>query len=340
MADQTIPSGHVGAPAGAHGPHPTSHERGREHSPSPSLFGASLEPALLEACQGRLTGLSWFRTTWQRGGALTGYAKFSDSTGGDHPVVAKVPVPPRELLWLQRMQSAEHVVPRLFTSGETLGGYDFAWVIMERLPHGPLGAAWTGHEFDLAVEAACRFYRASSPITVDEPPPEKDWGRVFHLARENLQLHDLPSEQRWKNALKKAHRKLPEWLEVWNDRPVGEWCHGDLHLGNALSRVPPPHGPALLIDFAQVHAGSWVEDAVYFEHLYWARRQRLGGRRLCSQIAHERKKIGLHVDADWPRLASVRRALLAMSTPAMLQLDGDPHHVLAALEVLEIEAGA
>jgi len=96
----------------------------------------------------------------------------------------------------------------------------------------------------------------------------------------------------------------------------------------------------VLIDFAEVHAGNWIEDATYFEHLFWARRQKLGGRKLCSQIAHERKKRGLPVDPDWPRLASIRRALLAMSTPALLQYDGDPHHVHAALEVLETEVRA
>lgn len=60
---------------------------------------------------------------------------------------------------------------------------------------------------------------------------------------------------------------------------------------------------------------------------------------MVSQWAHERKKWGLHVDVDWPVLAATKRALLAMSTPAMLQADGDPHHVEAALQILEIEVG-
>jgi aminoglycoside phosphotransferase (APT) family kinase protein len=137
-----------------------------------------------------------------------------------------------------------------------------------------------------------------------------------------------------------VHRHLQEWLKVWSGRRIDGWCHGDLHPANALSRLPCPGGPAVLIDFAEVHAGHWVEDATYFEHLFWARRQRLGGRNLCRQIAQERKKRGLPVDPDWPILASIRRVLLAMSTPALLAYDGDRVHVRAALEVLEQETGS
>ena len=301
-----------------------------------SPFGASLEAVLHEACAGRLSALTWFRTTWQRGGALTGYATFVDGTG-PHQVVAKLPVPPCERQWLLRLQDGVDIVPRIFAEGETLGGYDIAWVVMERLPHGPLGSGWGGCEFDLLVEAACRFYELAGRIPVNEPPPERNWWQTFEQARENLKVHDLENEQRWKNAFKLVHHKLPHWLATWDGRPTDQWCHGDLHLANALSRLPSPAGPAILIDFALVHAGHWIEDAVYLEHLFWARRQRLGGRKLCSQIARERKKRGLPVDNDWPRLASIRRALMAMSTPATLQHDGDKHHVRAALEVLETE---
>ncbi|MEX0777088.1 MAG: phosphotransferase [Phycisphaeraceae bacterium] len=305
-----------------------------------SPFGAALEPVLAGACDGRLSAITWFRTTWQRGGAATGYATFRDDHGIDQPVVVKLPVPPIERFWLLHLTRYSDIVPRVYAQGETLNGYDLAWVVMERLPHGPLGSAWNGAEFDLLTQAAARFHAAAAevPITGQAPHPERDWKAILDTARRNITRdHDVRNEQRWKNALKTAHKKLRDWMKIWNDRPRDQWCHGDLHLGNAMTRVPAPDGPALLLDFAQVHAGFWVEDAVYFEHLYWARRQKLRGRRLCSMIAHERKALGLHAEPDWPRLASVKRALLAMSTPAMLQADGDPHHVDAALEVLEIE---
>jgi hypothetical protein len=305
-----------------------------------SPFGASLEPVLRRTCKNRLSGVSWFRTDWQRGGALTGFATYLGDEGDPLPVVVKLPVPPGERLWMERLQNFDDVVPRLYAHGDALNGYDMAWVVMERLPHGPLGQSWDGKEFDLLIEAAGRFYVAAREFPLNGAPPRRDWEKIFHEARENiLKEHDVAHEQRWKAALKKVHRKLRDWVRVWNDRPADHWCHGDLHLANAMTRCRAPGGPAVLLDFAITHAGHWVEDAIYFEHLFWARRHRLGGRKLCSLLAHERKRLGLKVEPDWPRLASVRRALMAMTTPAILDLDGDRHHVEAALEVLEIEVG-
>jgi hypothetical protein len=344
MADEAQPANRQ-SPASANPSPPAGEQPSPPADPSPpgipgQSFGTSLQPALAAACDGRLFDISWFRTDWQRGGALTAYALWRGDDGTPRPAVVKVPVPPQERQWLLRLQDFENVVPRVYAHGETLGGYDMAWVVMERLPHGPLGHAWQGREFDLLVEAAGRFYAAATTCPVNQPPRDKDWAKVYDLARQNVRRHNLAHEQRWSKVLKKAHRKLHDWLKIWHDRPVDQWCHGDLHLANGMTRHPAPEGPAVLLDFALVHPGNWIEDAVYFEHLYWARPQRLGERRLCRQIAHERKKLGLTVEADWPRLASTRRALLAMSTPAVLQVDGDPHHVEAALHVLETEVGS
>ena len=66
-------------------------------------FGANLEPALLEATDHRLSAIRWFRTDWQRGGALTGYAKYREEDGRDQAVVVKLPVPPGERQWLVRL---------------------------------------------------------------------------------------------------------------------------------------------------------------------------------------------------------------------------------------------
>lgn len=303
-------------------------------------FGVNLEPVLLRACHGQLSNVTWFRTDWQRGGALTGYATFRDDGGGDRPAVVKLPIPPIERLWLSRLQDANGVAPVLYAHGDALNGYDMAWAVMERLAHGPLGSAWGGQEFDLLTDAAGRFYQAATEFPVDQPPPQRNWQQVFELSRKNVKRHGLRQEQRWTKALKQSHRKLKQWQRIWDDRNVDHWCHGDLHLGNAMTRHPAPQGPALLLDFALTRPGHWLEDAVYFEHLYWSRPDALGSRRLCRQIAHERKRLGLAVDKDWPRLAEVKRALLAMSTPAMLHLDGDPRHVEAALHVLEANISA
>ncbi len=323
-------------PAGQNSP---STDGPASHPPEDAAgFGVHLEPVLRETVGPALGPVRWFRTSWQRGGALTGYAAFRNGDGRDHPVCIKMPITPKERFWLEQLQQDPGLAPQIHAHGEALGGYDLAWVVMEKIEHGPLGQTWAGKEFDLTVEALARFYHVAHQVPVNTPPPTRPYEKIFELARANLHEHDLAHEQRWKNVLKKVHRKLREWLKVWDGRPTDQWCHGDVHLANCLTREPAPGGPAVLIDFAEVHAGHWVEDAVYFEHLWWARRHRLEGRRLCSQIAHERKKRGLPVEPDWPRLASIKRALLAMSTPAMLQHDGDPHHVQAALEVLEIEA--
>lgn len=297
-------------------------------------LGAHLQPVLEQICDGCLTDLHWFRTDWQRSGALTGYATWTD---GAEPVdvVVKLPVPPVELRWYQHLTQYDDVCPRLFAGGSELAGYDIAWVVIERLSHGPLGPKWGGAEFDLLVEATGRFYAASSEVPVPQSPPDKDWHAILRLARQAVQKHALADEQHWSAALKKAAKKLDKWLAVWNARPCDHWCHGDLHFGNAMTRAEPPAGPALLFDYACVMPGHWLQDAVYLEHLFWARKDKLAGRRLCSMIARQRKKHGLPVEADWPQWAQVKRALIAMSTPAMLEHDGDPMHVQAALAVLE-----
>ncbi len=315
---------------------PTSQRSAEEGLPGPVAtasgpFGAELAPALQKACGGDLTDIHWFRTDWQRGGALTGFATWQT----DMPVVVKLPVPPAERAWLAHLSDFGDVAPQLFAHGETLGGYDMAWVVMERLQHGPLGSSWDGAEFDLLIEAAGRFYAAATSSTITGTPNGRDWHAILDHARESVAHHSLANEQRWSKALKLAQRKITDWMTVWDDRPQDQWCHGDLHLANAMTREPAPQGPALLFDYAKCHRGHWVEDAIYFEHLYWSRKQRLGGRKICSLIAKHRKKLGLPVHPDWPKWADVQRALLALGTPAILVQDGDPAHVDAALGVLE-----
>lgn len=303
------------------------------HSP---LAGA-MAPLLVDACGGRLRDIHWYRTDWQRGGALTGYATFESDDAGAVDVVIKLPVPPAELTWLKRLQTAENVVPKLFGSGSELGQYDMAWVVMERLAHGPLGMKWNGAEFDLLIEAAGRFYLAAGGHPVDGQARSRDWEAIIKLARDKVRQHSVPDESQWAKTLKAAQKKLKGWVDLWHDRPIEDWCHGDLHLANAMTRVAPPEGPALLFDFALTRPGHWVEDAVYFEHLFWSQSDRLGGRKLCKMIARERKRLGLKNDPNWADYAQVRRALLALATPASLDQRGDPAHLQAALEVLQRE---
>ncbi len=299
-------------------------------------FGTMLEPVLRSVCEGRLSEVVWFRTDWQRGGAVTGYAKYRDDEGVDRPVVVKMPVPPCELQWMSALQRFDDVVPRLFAQGELLGGYDMAWLVMERLAFGPLGSAWKGKEFGLLIESIGRFYQAAGEFPINkEQHDHRDWDDIFAHARRSVRGQALPESQRWSKVLKKARRKYTDWVAVWNDRPLEHWCHGDLHLGNAMTRNEPPGGPAVLFDLAKVCASHWVQDGVYLEHLYWGRPGDLDGHKLCRELAHHRKKIGLPVDSGWSDLAQAKRALLAMSVPAKLNLDGNADYVHGALKVLE-----
>ena len=320
MPQRTPEEGLSGSGAASSGPLITSAMTQANHKP----FGAELEPVVRSVCQGRLSEIHWFRTDWQRGGALTGYAKWRDDDDQEQPVVVKLPVPPGERWWFKHLQPFADVAPRLYADGETLSGYDMAWLVMQRMSHGPLSASWHGREFDLLVEAAGRFYAAADQADISGLTDQRDWSAILDHARQSVHHHSLANEQRWNKALKQARRRLKSWLTLWNDRPQDQWCHGDLHLGNAMTSRPAPDGPALLFDYAKTHLGHWVEDAIYFEHLYWHRREQLAGRKLCSMIAKQRKKTGLAVHADWPQWASVHRAFFAMGTPAMLAQAGAP----------------
>ncbi|MBI1374116.1 MAG: phosphotransferase [Phycisphaera sp.] len=317
---------------------PDAPHTAHDHYDAQSLFGAGLEIALQHATGDHLHDLHWFRTDWQRSGALTGYATFR-ADGVDRPAVVKLPVPPQELAWLERLQRDRHdfgqVVPDIYACGRECGQYDLPWVVMQRMPHGPLDHTWDGTEFDLLVEAAGRFYAAAALIDEDRPPKAHNWADVIKLSRKAVRENELHESQRWNAALKTAQKHLPKWLKKWTKRPVDDWCHGDLHLANAMTMTPAPEGPAVLFDLATMRRGHWVEDAVYFEHLFWSTPSRLAGRDVVRMINTERKKHGLHTGADWPLLADIRRALLAAAAPAQHTDRPDPVHLHAALMNLE-----
>ncbi|MFN3167815.1 MAG: phosphotransferase [Phycisphaeraceae bacterium] len=297
-------------------------------------FGAALAPVLVNLCGGRLSQPNWFRTDWQRGGALTGYATWRDDKGVEHPAVVKLPVPPKERRWLVQL-SSDDVTPRVFAHGSELGGYDLAWVVMERLPHGPLGRPWGSDAYDLLADAAANFYARARMIPMGDPPRPRDWKGQLKAAREHVGRDTIAHSQRWRKALKAAAKQLPGWLDAWHRRDTGTWCHGDLHPGNAMSRFAPPDGPAVLFDLACVRPGHWVEDAVYLEHLYWASPGTLHGTNPAKLIARSMRDYDLSPGENWPQLADIYRALLAMVAPAHLSAQGGAAHAAAALGVLE-----
>ena len=300
-------------------------------------LAAGLAGPLREACDNRLSEITWFKADWQRGGAATGTARFRLDNNDEVPVVVKLPVVQREWLWTSRLQRdhEDAVVPKLYAAGETLGGYDLAWIVIEHFPHGPLGLHWDDKHIERMADAAARFYAAASSFEVDEPPKTEEWDELIHEAQQSVKINTIANTPRWKSAMKTLRGRLTDLVSEWRSRPVNDWLHGDLHLANAMSRDSLDAGVVYLIDLAEVHAGHWVEDAVFLERQLWARPERLRAVKPVKAIAESRRGRGLPVDDGYQRLAMIRRALLAATAPRFLKTEGHPKHLEACLDWLE-----
>ncbi|MDZ4831865.1 MAG: aminoglycoside phosphotransferase family protein [Phycisphaerae bacterium] len=305
----------------------------RGSSGAPHALASALGHELLRAAEGRVSDVHWFRTDWQRGGAATATARYRGDDGVEHPIVVKVPVNPRELRWMRRLGAeANGPVARLWDSGDDLGAYDFAWLAIERVAHGPLALHWSDNHVQRIADAAARFHSAALATPVDQPVQEEDWEALVRAARERTREPSMPERNRWSNALKELSKKLDVATARWQARgPIG-WIHGDLHPANAMTRSAEPDAPACLIDLAEVRAGHWLEDAIYFERLLWTRPDRLAARPV-KAIAEARKRVGLE-NGDYPAIANARRVLLAGTTPAF-RGEQSPAFLSASLAKLE-----
>src|SRR5690349_21646097 len=77
--------------------------------------------------------------------------------GSSEPALLKVNVAADQLWWARQLaQSAPELLPRVFASGESLGGERLGWVLWERIRNG-LHPGWAGREFDMLLEAGVRF---------------------------------------------------------------------------------------------------------------------------------------------------------------------------------------
>lgn len=311
-----------------------------------------LEPALIAACEHRLSAIQWFRSAWQAGGASTGFATFAlhDATPVD--AVVKLPVGPSEYHWTAALggglsdgpappgaMPACASTPRVLASGSQLGGYDLAWLVVEKLHGTPLNTCLDEHAVRDLLTAATEYYAAAAktrPLSEAEPPAPKDWESLIARGRDAIHKHGINEEQRWNQAIKATQRVLSRLIDRWRARPMNTWCHGDLHFGNALRRrgVAPGDG-CVLIDLALVHPGHWVEDAVYLERLYWAKPELLCGIKPVSFVGKLLRERGLSHHEDYVMLANIRRVLMAACVPAFLRHEGHPKYVHAALEILE-----
>ena len=336
---------------------------GQEMPPNaggPNELGPQLEAALIEACDGRLRDIHWFRTDWQRGGAATGYAVVTPpdpdrpTTGetGRHAVqccaarfaepvevVIKVPIGPREHRAASKLFSAGCPQPGIAFSGLELGGYDFAWMVMEKLPGEPMSSDLCKRTFRELMEAGAAFQRAAlESWPVGPRDPDWEWPEHVARARESAHINPIPHAQEWNEQLKKLERQLERIVTEWRARPTNGWCHGDLHPGNLMRRPEgSPWGDpgCVLLDFAEVHAGHWVEDAVYVERIYWAKPELMGGAKPVSLLAKARRELGLSTDDEYRRVADLRRLLMAGVAPAFIHREGHPLYLDACLAMVK-----
>lgn len=308
-------------------------------------LAASLAPRLIETCEDRLSDITWFKTDWQRGGAATGHATWTDENGRHDNVVVKLPVVQRELLWTERLQAPasnahadnppEPVVPQLYASGRSIDDYDLAWIVIEKFDHGPLGLKWNENHIPRLARAVARFHHDAAAYPVDQRPRIEDWHDLVAEAVESVRVNPINEQKAWQKALKKFRKMLDPLVEQWCDRPTNEWLHGDAHLANAMSRTSFDDGEVTLIDMAEVHAGHWIEDTIYLERQLWARPDRLKATKPVKAVAAARRELGLPVEDEYPRLAMVRRALLAATAPKFIRSEGNPKHLDACLAWLE-----
>lgn len=313
-------------------------------------IGVSLGPALHDACGDRLGDIEWFRSPWQKSGAATGLTSWRLPSGDVIEAIVKAPVSYRELFWTTRLgevdpmwwesdESQRMPVPRVLSSGTELGGYDVAWLVQERIQGETVSKSMDADRLDQLFLATARFHamaRGVKPAERTEPIGEPDWRSLLERARTKCIDNAIARLDSWLRVIDAVDRVLPALLDRWHSRAMDTWCHGDLHPGNVMIRDGcmernSDRRCAVLIDFALIHPGHWVEDALYLERMYWGREEMLGGVRPLRCLAEHRVLHGLHADGSDARLADVRRVLMGVTSPAFLRHENDPVYLTAAL---------
>ena len=325
----------------------------------PSLASA-LEPQLRHACRGRLGKVSWFKADWQHGGAGTGFSTWKMGNSRDHkggsgreiPCVVKLPIGYTEYFWTKRLglvrpeewddpRSCTLPTPRVLAAGFELEGYDLAWIVMERFANPPMAAERTTSAMWAIFRTAAEFHAAAileQPVDPTRMPPQSDWVGHIETGLAALEANAIENRRDWINALTQTREVLDTLVDRWRGREIDTWCHHDLHPHNAMRRIvdePGANGHCALIDLALVAPGSWIEDALYMERLFWGRPDQLCDIDPLTTLAATRSSIGLPADEEAIALADVRRVLMAACAPAFLRTECDPVYLKAALGMIE-----
>ena len=325
------------------------HEHGLSVSDTQAL-GESLGPLVRQESAGRLGEIHWFRADWQRGGAATGFATWTRASGTTVDAMVKLPVGHTEYFWTSRLglvgdgewESARArglPTPRVLDAGDSLGGYDLAWIVVERLDGPPISRRRSREGLEGLVRATAELQgQCASVKPVDEAPGKQDWHEAVRKSRDAVRRGDCPDEQQWADALKRVGRHLDAIVTRWEARPASWWCHGDVHPANALHRrvaAGPASARCVMIDLALVHAGHWMEDALYLERQHWGHEEFLFGVEPLDCLAAARRDLGLEVDAGYQRWADLRRILTAAAAPGLIGSEGNARYLGGALGVLK-----
>jgi hypothetical protein len=239
---------------------------------------------------------------WSAGGGVHFFATHKDDAT---PVFLKVGAYSNELKWADEVfKRAPHLCPRLYAKGTAIGDTKIGWMITEAIQYGPLGPLWKGAEFDLLIDAAVEFQRMSRDV--DDPSiPEMTRDRLMAELEQGL-------KQNPPGPAKEIVERVGNDFDWVVNNSQCEICHGDLHLCNGLTRVPPPNGPAVLIDFQPIKQ-PWAMDAAYLQVLCSTDSNRPGFRRLVSKMARSRERLGMDTCADVERLSRITLAWSALS---------------------------
>lgn len=281
--------------------------------------------------QEKFTDLVPFRTVWQHGGAATAWVKCVET---QRDGMVKLPVKAWERRWHRRIRESRDpdLAPDLFAIGDTIGNVDFAWIVMERIRGNPLHQVPDAHSVEQACEAFARFQKASRPFAVQRRPAPAGWLKQIEQTRKSLQALPQDLAVSWRDALDALAKYHDEAIAAWRYRPIKGWVHGDAHLGNILRTE---QDEVHLIDFAEVRAGHWVEDAIALERPLWQRPELLSNTDPVDMMAGYRRHLGLPVRAEDGRLAAIRRTLLAATAPAWSRTEGGFSGLRSTLKVLE-----
>ena len=281
--------------------------------------------------QEKFTDLVPFRTVWQHGGAATAWVKCVET---QRDGMVKLPVKAWERRWHRRIRESRDpdLAPDLFAIGDTIGNVDFAWIVMERIRGNPLHQVPDAHSVEQACEAFARFQKASRPFAVQRRPAPAGWLKQIEQTRKSLQALPQDLAVSWRDALDALAKYHDEAIAAWRYRPIKGWVHGDAHLGNILRTE---QDEVHLIDFAEVRAGHWVEDAIALERPLWQRPELLSNMDPVDMMAGYRRQLGLPVRAEDGRLAAIRRTLLAATAPAWSRTEGGFAGLRSTLKVLE-----